>query len=96
MYESFFNYARVTQRDADSSNNVGGCLRKRPLINFSYFQFRSRSRDCWRERWKMCVIERDGRRDCGAAAWIMREYDEHVYTIRMCTYRVTPPSQPSV
>jgi len=50
MYESFFNHARVTQRDADSSNNVGGCLRKRPLINFSCFQFCSRSRDCWRER----------------------------------------------
>jgi len=50
-YESFFNHATWEQRnDADSSNNVSECLRKWSQINFSYFRFRSQSRDRHGER----------------------------------------------
>jgi len=89
MYESFFNHVMQEQRNEmldNNNNNVVGCLRKWAQINFSCFQFRSRSRDWRREGWKMCVIERDGKRElrCMNNARIQR-----THTMRMCTYHVT-------
>lgn len=82
-YESFFNHA---MREQSNEMPIAVIMYAGAFVNgcrliFLAFNFTRDRETVVAGRWKMCMIEHDRRRDCGAVAWIMREYGEHV----LCT-----------